>query len=354
MVILFHYGYFAPGWIGVQIFFTLSGYLITSILLASRSRSPAEYFGTFYWHRALRILPVVFLLLLACGLCYLLSSQPPSFADDWPWILSFLGNFARMRATDLGPPMVHLWSLAVEQQFYLVWPVLIFFLPPKWFRATVFAILILTPMVRLLLFQYFLHAGYGSTVAGKGAYVLPLAQFDAFAAGAAIPLWNLDRLANPGKWFLLTLAAAGVAGFLVLFSSYHAGEGVFIASFGYAMFLVQDYGYVWGYTLLNVLSMLGIICALQRVGPTWIVENKPIVWMGKISYGVYVYHLPMLLLGNYYLQQLDIKNTGIVRPLYFFLWIGAAIALANLSYRRFEIPILGFKDYWKNRLAVSV
>jgi len=100
--------------------------------------------------------------------------------------------------------------------------------------------------------------------------------------------------------------------------------------------------------------MLGIICALQRVGPTWIVENKPMVWMGKISYGVYVYHLPMLLLGNYYLQQLDIKNTGIVRPLYFVLWIGAAIALANLSYRRFEIPILGFKDYWKNRLAVSV
>ena len=337
-----------------KIFFTLSGYLITSILLQSRSSSPAAFFGTFYWHRALRILPVVYLLLFVCGICYLLTSQPSSFEHDWPWILAFLGNFARMRTTDLGPSLVHLWSLAVEQQFYLVWPVLIFFLPPKWFRATVLAILILTPMVRILLFEHFLHTGYESDSAGKAAYVLPLAQFDAFAAGAAITLWNLDRITRPGRWFLLMLAITAATGFLVLFSSYHAGHGAFIASFGYAMFLVQDYGYVWGYSLLNVLSMLGIICALRGVGPTWAVENVPIVWLGKISYGVYVYHLPMLLLGNYFLERLEIRNTGMIRPLYFIFWVGAVIATANVSYRFFEIPILKYKDYWKNRIAVSV
>ena len=352
MVIFFHYGYFAPGWIGVQIFFTLSGYLITSILLKSRSRSPTEYFGTFYWHRALRILPVVYLLLVVCGLAYAFSSRPSSFIADWPWILSFLGNFARMREIDLGPPLVHLWSLAIEQQFYLIWPILIFFLPPKWFRTTVFAFLILTPLVRYLLFQYFLLVGHETAYAGKAAYVLPFAQFDAFAAGAAIPLWNLDRLAKPGKWFLSALALTAAAGFLVLFSSYYAGHGAFVASFGYAMFLVQDYGYVWGYSLLNILSMLGIICAIKRVGPTWVLENELLVWIGRISYGVYVYHLPTLLLGNYILEQLGIKNVGIIRPLYFLLWIGVVFAAANFSYRWFEIPILRFKDHWRNKSAV--
>src|SRR5262249_48645321 len=93
LVILFHYGYFAPGWVGVQLFFTLSGYLITGILLSSGSQSEGRYFGTFFWHRALRILPVVYLLLIVCGLVFLASSSPASFAADWPWLVGFLGNF---------------------------------------------------------------------------------------------------------------------------------------------------------------------------------------------------------------------------------------------------------------------
>ena len=352
LVIFFHYGYFAPGWIGVQLFFTLSGYLITSILLQSRNRSAAEYFGTFYWHRALRILPVVYLLLLICTVVYVFSSQPSSLFPDWPWILSFAGNFARMREMDLGPPFVHLWSLAVEQQFYFIWPILIFFLPLKWFRNTVFAVLILTPLIRYLLFQYFLYVGNDAAFAGKAAYVLPFAQFDAFAAGAAIPLWSLDRLAKPAKWFSLSLALAAAGGFITLFSSYLAGRGVFLESFGYAMFLVQDYGYVWGYSLLNVLSMLGIICVLQQVAPTRVLAHKSLAGLGRISYGVYVYHLPMLLLGNYLLERLNIKNVGMIRPVYFLLWVAAVIAISNCSYRFFELPILKFKDYWSARSVV--
>jgi len=353
MVICFHYGYFAAGWVGVQIFFTLSGYLITTILLSNRSSSPSSYFGIFYWHRALRILPVVYALMLVCGVVYVLSSQPSSFGSDWPWLVAFSGNFARMRQSDLGSSFVHLWSLAVEQQFYLIWPFLIFILPPRGFRAAVVVILIFTPAVRYVLFQHLIGIGYTSIYAGKATYVLPFTQFDAFAAGAAIPLWSLDKMRNPGRWFNLTLAATALAGFSVLISQYFWGKGAFIASFGFAMYLIQDYGYVWGYSLLNLLSMLGIVCAIQRIGPTPILANGPLVWIGKISYGAYVYQLPLLRVAEAILNHLGIEIVGIIKPIVFVSWVALVFLISDISFRWLEQPFLKLKHYWNKdtRLA---
>src|ERR1700722_11594434 len=135
LVMLFHFGYFAAGWVGVQVFFTLSGFLITSILLQAKEKSFAHFVGNFYWHRALRILPLLYFFVLVSGVVYLIFGVPSSFPVDWAWIASFTANFARMRQNDLGETYVHIWSLAVEQQFYLIWPVLIFFLPLRKFRT---------------------------------------------------------------------------------------------------------------------------------------------------------------------------------------------------------------------------
>lgn len=353
MVILFHFGYFAPGWIGVQIFFTLSGYLITSILLKSKSSSLPDYFGVFYWHRALRILPVVYVFLVVCGVSYAISGKPPSLPSDSPWLISFTGNFARMRPQDLGAPFVHLWSLAVEQQFYLIWPILIFFLPVRGFRVVVAGILVLTPLVRYVVFQYLIHLDGDASYAGKAAYILPFTQFDAFAAGAAIPLWSIDQMRNAGKWFLLAIAIVGIAGFAVLMSEYTSGRGAIVLSFGYAMFLVQCHGYVWAYTLLNFASMLGIVCALQRVGPVSVLESRPLVWVGKISYGVYVYHLPLLLLCEAMMDRLHIATRGPIRPIFFLVWVGLALFTSDFSFRRLEAPILKLKSYWQVRVRVA-
>jgi peptidoglycan/LPS O-acetylase OafA/YrhL len=349
MVMCFHYGYFAAGWVGVQIFFTLSGYLITGILLQSRGNSFASFMGTFYWHRAVRILPLLCAFIFVVALIYAIFGAPISFRTDWPWLVTFTANFARLRPVDIGPYFVHIWSLAVEQQFYLVWPLLLFFLPPRGFRFAVAGILVLSPLIRLALFHGLVEFGYDEQYAGKAVYVLPFTQFDAFAAGAAISLWNLDRMRNAGRWFLVVLAATAAAGVGVLAWAYFGfGPGsAFVASLGYAMFMVQSNEYVWGYALLNLLSMLGIICALQGVGPFRMLESRILIWVGKISYGVYVYHLPLLLLGEFALEKTGLRLHGVIRPLFFVGWVALVMIVSDVSFRKLETPFLRLKHYWR-------
>jgi peptidoglycan/LPS O-acetylase OafA/YrhL len=350
MVMFFHYGYFAAGWVGVQIFFTLSGYLITGILLQSRGNSFAAFMGNFYWHRAVRILPLLFVFIFVVALIYAIFGVPLSFRRDWPWLVTFTANFARMRSVDLGPCFVHIWSLAVEQQFYLLWPALLFFLPPRGFRFAVAGILIFSPVFRFALFHCLTEFGYDEEYAGKAVYVLPFTQFDAFATGAAISLWNLDRMRNAGRWFLVVLAATAAAGVGVLAWAYFGfGSGsAFIASLGYAMFMVQSNEYVWGYSLLNLLSMLGIICALQGVGPFRMLESRILIWLGKISYGVYVYHLPLLLLGEFILERMGFRLHGAIRSVFFVGWLALVMTVSDISFRKIETPFLRLKHYWRN------
>lgn len=343
LVMLFHFGYLAAGWVGVQVFFVLSGYLITGILLQTRSKSFTGYIATFYWNRSLRILPLLYAFILISALAYILFGVPATFKSDWLWLITFSANFARMRPEDLGFTFVHIWSLAVEQQFYIVWPLLVFFVPPKIFRVVVIAILAITPLVRLAMFEFLTYRGFGEQFAGKAVYVLPVAQFDAFAAGAAIPLWGLTRLPHAGRWFLSAVAIAAVVGFAVLVSEYFRGHGAFIASFGYSMYLLPGYGFVWGYSLLNVLFVLGLVCALQGVWPSRVLQTRCFVWMGKISYGIYVYHLPLLILSGFLLAKLGVDVYGPLRPLYFLAWVVTVGIVSDQSFRWLETPFLKLK-----------
>ena len=343
LVMLFHFGYFAAGWVGVQVFFVLSGYLITGILLQGRNKSFADYISTFYWNRALRIFPLLFAFIAASAIAYVLFRTPGSFKSDWPWLVSFSANFARMRPGDLGPAFVHIWSLAVEQQFYIVWPLLVFFVPPKGFKLLVLAMLTLTPLLRLAIVEFFTQIGLGGQYAGKAAYVLPVAQFDAFAAGAAISLFGLNRLRHAGRWLASIAAITAAAGFAVLIAAYIGSRSAFMASFGYAMYLRSGYGYVWGYSLLNILFMLGIICALEGLWPTRFLQSKGMVWIGKISYGIYVYHLPLLLLGASLFEKMGMNVYGRLRPVFFAVWVSIVILVSDQSYRWLETPFLKLK-----------
>jgi peptidoglycan/LPS O-acetylase OafA/YrhL len=347
LVMLFHFGYLAVGWVGVQVFFVLSGYLITSILLQTRNKPFTDYIVAFYWNRALRILPLLYVFISISAIAYVFFGVPETFKSDWPWLITFSANFARMRPEDLGFPFVHIWSLAVEQQFYLVWPLVVFFVPPKMFRFVVLAILAVTPLVRLAMFELLTHRGFDGQFAGKAVYVLPIAQFDAFAAGAAIPLWGLDRLPHSGRWFLSIMAIAAAAGFTLLVSEYFGGYGAFVASFGYAMYLLPSREYVWGYSLLNAVFVLGLICALQAIRPTRVLQAKSLVWMGKISYGIYVYHLPLLILVGFLFAKMGMDVHGPLRIAYFAIWVLTVLVLSDQSFRWIETPFLKLKKRTK-------
>lgn len=344
MVMCFHFGYFAPGWIGVQIFFTLSGYLITGILLKNKQRPLGLYIGTFFWHRALRILPLLWFFLIVVAIFYVAIGVPASFPSDWPWLLGFLANIARLRATDVGPAFVHIWSLAVEQQFYLIWPLLVYLMPIAIFRRFVVCLLLFSPLLRLALFHTTVLLGHDAEMAGKAIYVLPLTQLDAFAAGAAIAVFSLEQLRNPARRFIAALIATGALGAAVLAAGYYGGESAYVGSLGYAMYLLHSHGYVWGYSMLNLLAMLGMICALRRLPWLRFLESAFLTWIGRISFGMYVYHVPLLLLGEAAMAKAVPHPSPIIRATFFLTWVLAVLIVSNLSYRWIEAPFLAMKN----------
>ena len=343
LVMLFHYGYLPAGWIGVHGFFTLSGYLITSVLLEDRSASFGAFAGRFYWRRILRIFPAFYMFCLVTAVLYKLFGAPASFASDCDWLITYTANFARLRDRDIGPSFVHIWSLAVEQQFYLIWPLLVFFLPPRGLRWAVFALFALTPLLRLVVFRELQQLGHDDMYAARAVYVLPFTQLDAFAAGAAIAVWRLEHMRNAGRWFLILLAVTAAAGLAVIIKAQFWHDAAFITSLGYAMFLMDNYEYVWGYTLLDLLSALIIVCALQALKPARVLSNPLLVRTGVVSYGMYIYHLPLLLAGQLLISKLGIASTGWTGLGLFAVWAIAVVLVAEASFRWLERPFLALK-----------
>jgi peptidoglycan/LPS O-acetylase OafA/YrhL len=346
LVMLFHFGYFPAGWVGVQIFFTLSGFLITSILLNSKKRTGelGRFLAEFYWRRSLRIFPLIFIFLIVMTIAATTFPAFRSFWYDWPYLFSYTANFGRLRQSDLGPPFVHLWSLAVEEQFYLVWPLLVYLLPFSAFRKTVGAILLISPIIRLVVYLTFVHSGESAELAAQAVYVLPFTQLDAFAAGAAIPLWGLRRLRYPGYLFLAATAMLAALGVAVLAYQHLWGGGAFFRNLGYGHLLQPAWEFVWGYSLLNVVSMLALVCALNAVGPFKTLDNPGLVEVGKVSYGVYVYHLPILVLLQ---SAFDYTALSAAPRLAFFIGYGTLVMLVSeASFYLIEGPFLKMKDYF--------
>ena len=131
-VVLFHSLLFISGWIGVQIFFVLSGFLITLILVNDSDLPLGFYLKRFYWRRTLRVFPLYFGYVAVLALVYFASGHPEAFRRDWPYLLTYTLNFRRIWP-DFGTNIFYgrFWSLAIEEQFYLIWPLLVYLVPRK-------------------------------------------------------------------------------------------------------------------------------------------------------------------------------------------------------------------------------
>jgi peptidoglycan/LPS O-acetylase OafA/YrhL len=351
LVVLFHFGYLNAGWVGVQIFFVLSGFLITRILVEDRGAPFWPSLGKFYWRRSLRIVPLYLAFVSVLAACFLAFGEPRSFAWEWPYLCSYTANFARAQPGDMGPYTIHLWSLAVEEQFYFVWPALLLLLPERAFKRAIAGILVLAPVVRLLLFVAVQRQGHGAEYAGRLVYSLPLGQFDAFATGAAVTLWQLDRRWRAGRAFVWALAATAALGAAILVGEHLRAGDADGSSLGYAMYMTAHYQFVWGYTLLNVVSALGIICVLQRAPALRWLEWRRLVRVGRVSYGVYVYHLPILVLATAAAEGAGIPWNAASRAVLFPFYVAAVVLVSEASFEYLERPFLNLKDYWAERRA---
>ncbi len=305
------------GFLGVELFFVISGFLITGILLAARDGLGAgsgvgATFGSFYARRALRIFPVYWLLLVALAIAGVSAVR-----ENFWWQFTYLWN---VRVTELGmwPEFVsHFWSLAVEEQFYVAWPLLVLLAPRRALPWAMLATCIAAPLYRAAMLAA--DQPFHATV------LLP-ACLDVLGLGGLLAwLWH-ERPAWRARFAAIALAAGALGTLAHL-----------------ALYLSSSEAWLTAWPLARTSYALLFVALVDRAasgfsGP-WrrLAEWQPVVRLGTISYGVYLLH-PVT--GA--LLQIAGVTPGLAMqsPLaWFLLQIAATIALAELSWRVLEEPL---------------
>lgn len=340
LVMLFHFYFLLEvGWIGVQLFFVLSGYLITSILLTSKTDQLGDYLKRFYWRRSLRIFPLYYIYLLAITGLYFVAHIPEDYISKIPYLALYNYNhYPVFESLSHDVAFTHFWSLSVEEQFYLFWPFIIFFLNIRSLKILVIGIIVIVPIFRYGVYEWLITHDYPLADLGQIIYRLTPAQIDSFAFGAAIPIFSLTDNEKLGRTagFISALLFIGF-GVLNLITTESP-----ISSLGYVNGGTANYQYVWSYTLINAAS-LGLILVIlsNRTGNIVrnIFENKILVQIGKVSYGMYVYHWVFL---AFYRKTIH-PFIG-YRPLSFIVYMLMVYIISWLSFRIFESYFINLKD----------
>lgn len=311
------------GDLGVRLFFVLSGFLITAILLKSRDKSrqlpTSRLIYYFYSRRFLRLVPVSFLFL---------SIALPFFPEARNYLLWFYLYGQNVLFAIHGEFVFanHLWSLAVEEQFYLLWPVLILFTPSKWLLHAVIAVTILGVVFRI----GFLMAG----MTHFQASMLTPSHFDTLGMGAVLAVLN-NQLGGKSTTTASLLRLAFLTGFAIL-------SGVLVAKLLSAPPAVE---FILGELGAALLFVWVVGCADRRFSgwPGALLEAKPVVYVGKISYGMYVYHFYVPDLCGFLFAKMHypLPDSELARV---FLFSSVAIALAAISWETMEKPIVKLKS----------
>jgi peptidoglycan/LPS O-acetylase OafA/YrhL len=311
---------FSPGGFGVRLFFVISGFLITGILLKGRGRLDAgdsfwEEMKTFYARRTLRIFPPYYALLAVFIVAGLLGHH---LASGMPWHLAYLSNFYVFKNAEWGHATGHLWSLAVEEQFYLLWPAVVFLTPRAAFRPLLFGLIGISLAFRLGL------GLAGFDLQTQSAVLLP-SCLDTLCLGALLAsITQTDRI--PTK----TLALIGVSGLL----------GYAAITVGRSHLPLIGVGFNLAVGLFSF-AILGAVVQRQHERRFAWLNWAPLQYLGRRSYGLYLYHgVAALLVDRLSHDSLTIYP----RIAACFL---VAVAIASLSWVVLEQPILKLKDRFR-------
>ena len=309
----------------VDLFFVLSGYLITSILL---SNPPSERFlFSFYVRRGLRIWPIYYLALLALVVLNPYVAQPGPL-DALPYYLSFSQNVTHYwagTAPEFIPAFRHTWSLAVEEQFYIIWPALLMVLGRRGLTRAALVFVGLALAMRAL---------------GFNRWVLAT-NCDGLALGSLLAGLLTGRPRDVARSFAAPLRAVGLAAAL-----YWVGSAVLARLFHLAtdgdLYMVITSSRV---LCLNMVFFAVVGLTVLSAGHRWlfILRDWRLVYLGQISYGLYLYHHIVFILWDDYAAKHHLaSHIG-----YDLLKLAASIAIAGLSYRYIERPILSLKDRFR-------
>lgn len=322
------------GWIGVDLFFILSGFLITGILLDTRLDS--DYLRNFFVRRMLRIFPLYYAaLLLFLVLTPLVAASPDGIAaevDAWPAYLMYLVN-VRM-AIDGWPAfgyLGHFWTLAVEEQFYLLWPLVVLFVRPVQLLWTCMALFVAALAVRI---------GWHAIDNEVAAFVLMPSRVDTLAAGAivAVLVRDPDRFARVRQWARPIIIATGVTVTALVFVTRGLDpENHFVGTVGFTAIAI-----------LFAAILLELMDSERRGVAPRFMRAAPLVAFGKYSYAIYVlHHPPLFFLPQQWSVDTLAERMGSWLPaqMTFVLVMSAmSLAAAVVSWHVFERHFIRLKD----------
>ena len=325
---------FAVGYSGVCVFFVLSGFLITSILLKAKvadneaNRNHGRSLKLFYIRRTIRIFPVYYLLIL---IAFLLNE--PSVHTYFWWIFTYTSNiYIASHQTWMGV-VDHFWSLAVEEQFYLFFPCVVFFVPLKYLPKTLIFLSIIAVLLRL----YFYMTGY----LWMTSYVLMPTCLDAFSLGGLMAYFFKFK----NKTF-------------VTFFKNRIGLVISLLVYVLSQIYIFQFNHNHGFLSVVLMRCFESILAVYLIGnaiiglPIYskILLHPVSLYLGKISYGIYIFHN---FIYNHYHASASHPMTIFFKnyPFFdehiyikFFFLYGITIAFASISWFLIEKPINKLKD----------
>ncbi len=351
LVLIYHLmpGLLPGGFLGVDMFFVVSGFLITSLLLKERQTTGRVSFFGFWRRRARRLLPALWLVVLMCSsLAYLVGGDAlvnlgrqifgaATFSSNWVYIADGGSYFTR----DTPELFRNLWSLAVEEQFYIVWPffVLLLFALHTRFARILTVTLLGTGSALLMALNYV--PGLDPTRAYFGSDTHSFGLF--FGAGLALLLSRAHSNKNatgngktaPAPKLLVWCVGAVSALCLAAGSIWLTEKGGFTYQGGLLLVSLASVGMIWAAT--NPAIRLGLL-----------LDSRPLRYIGERSYGLYLWHWPLLVL-----VLTAVKGTNVDPWLVGSFTLILTAALAHLSYRFVEQPVRRFGLLGSIRAAFS-
>jgi peptidoglycan/LPS O-acetylase OafA/YrhL len=321
-VILFHAGFelFSGGFVGVDVFFVISGYLITTIIIEDVENDRFSLLN-FYEKRARRILPALFFVMLVCipfAWVWMIPSQMKDFSQSLVAVSLFASNVLFWRETGYfdaaaeEKPLLHTWSLAVEEQYYVLFPIFLF-LAWRYGKNRVFWMIVVMAVISLLLSEW----GWRNK-ATANFYLAPTRAWELFAGSIAAFIVQKRGVQKNDSLSLLGLAA-------IVFSIFAYDESTPFPSV---------------YALVPVLGVvLLVLYADKDTLVAKLLSNKALVGIGLISYSAYLWHQPLFAFAR--IRMLDHPSLAVMAML-----STASVVLAYISWRFIEKP-------FRNRILIS-
>jgi len=357
-VVVFHHylvggheaGWAPGGFLGVEVFFCVSGYLITSLLLSERRDTGRVSLRGFYLRRARRLLPALYVL-LAVVVAYSLLFLPDAIGtlrSDVLAALTYTSNWWQIIAgrsyfIEAGRPelLKHLWSLAIEEQYYLAWPFLLMFGLRKLGRQRMLGTVVGVAVASTIALGFFAHGSIDF------AYYSTFTRLSGLLLGSAFAFsFAPYRIrGEPGRGARLALDAVGGFGLLVLLASFGMLHRFGLNGFSFPTSIHDNLAvFHGGFLLIDIATIMVIAAAVHPASDVGrALGCRPLQWLGLRSYSLYLWHYPIFCVTR---PGLDIHRLGIwFVSIHFAGWPVFALRLllsfgaAELSFRFIETPI---------------